>query len=408
MHWTEALKLALQSLWVNKLRTALTLLGIMIGVASVIAVITLVSGANHYIATKISGYGADTLTATRTPSVIFDAETWLSFQKRKDLTYDQYKQLVAMCTHCRMTGAQLFTRGKVVYGTQSSTTTSIQGWTASMFPITNINVDQGRQLTEADDQQGTHAVVVGYDIPQNLMGGIAPLGKEIRVDGEVYTIVGVGERQGTTLGQSQDDYVDMPLTTYMHTHGLHHSLDYYIKAGTAPGVLEEVTDEVRADLRAIRHVAPGAPDDFSLETNDTFVGLWKQLTQTFGMVIVGIASISLVVGGVVIMNIMLVSVSERTREIGIRKALGARRSDVLLQFIIESGVMALIGGMIGVIGGAGVAEIVTLALGWPSQVQLWSVFLGLFVASAVGIFFGVYPASKAAALDPIVALRTEL
>ncbi len=408
MHWTEALKLALQSLWVNKLRTALTLLGIMIGVASVIAVITLVSGANHYIATKISGYGADTLTATRTPSVIFDAETWLSFQKRKDLTYDQYKQLVAMCTHCRMTGAQLFTRGKVVYGTQSSTNTSIQGWTASMFTITNISVDQGRQLTESDDQQGAHVVVVGYDIPQNLMGGVAPIGKEIRVDGEVYTIVGVGERQGTTLGQSQDDYVDMPLTTYMHTHGLHHSLDYYIKAGTAPGVLEEVTDEVRADLRAIRHDAPGAPDDFTLETNDTFVGLWKQLTQTFGMVIVGIASISLVVGGVVIMNIMLVSVSERTREIGIRKALGARRSDVLLQFIIESGVMALIGGMIGVIGGAGVAEIVTLALGWPSQVQLWSVFLGLFVASAVGIFFGVYPASKAASLDPIVALRTEL
>ena len=408
MHWTEAVKIALQSLWTNKLRTVLTLLGIMIGVASVIAVITLVSGANHYIATKISGYGADTLTVSKRPSVIFDADTWLSFQKRKNLTYDQYRELAATCTKCRLTGAQLWASGKVVYGAQSSTGTSIRGWTASMLPITNLNIDKGRPLTEADDQSGTHVVVIGYDIIDNLMGGVEPIGKEIRVDGGVYTIVGVGERQGKTLGQSQDDYVNMPLSTYMHSHGLHQSLDYYIKAGTEPGVLEEVTDEVRALLRAIRHDAPGAPDSFTLETNDTFVSLWKQLTQTFGLVIVGIASISLVVGGIVIMNIMLVSVSERTREIGIRKALGAKRRDVLLQFLIESAVMAFVGGIIGVIGGAGTAELVTLALGWPSQVQLWSVLLGLSVATAVGIFFGVYPASKAAALNPIDALRTEL
>ena len=408
MHWTEAVKIALQSLWANKLRTILTLVGIMIGVASVIAVITLVSGANHYIATKISGYGADTLNVSKMPSVIFDADTYLSYVKRKDLTYEQYLELVAACGHCQLAGAQLQTGGKVVYGTQSTTGTSIRGYTPSMLPITNIDVELGRPLTEGDEQQGTHVVVIGHDIVDNLMGGVQPLGKEIRVDGEVYTIVGVGQRQGTTLGQSQDDYVDMPLTTYMHTHGLHHSIDFYIKAGTEPGALDTVTDEVRAIMRAMRHDAPGTPDDFALETNDTFVELWKSLTQTFGLVIVGIASISLVVGGVVIMNIMLVSVSERTREIGIRKALGARRSDVLLQFLIESAVMALVGGVIGVIGGAGTAEIVTLALGWPSQVQLWSVLLGLFVATAVGVFFGVYPASKAAKLDPIVALRTEL
>jgi putative ABC transport system permease protein len=408
MQWTEAVKIALQSLWANKLRTVLTLLGIMIGVASVIAVITLVNGANHYIATKISGYGADTLNVTKTPSVVFDADAYIAYQKRKILTYEQYQDLVAACTHCGLAGAQIAASGKVIYGTQSSTGTSIRGYTPSMLQITNIDIAQGRALTQADETEGTHVVVIGYDIVTNLMGGVQPIGKEIRVDGEVYTVVGVGERQGNTLGQSQDDYVDMPLSTYMHTHGLHESLDIYIKAGTAPGALDQVTDEVRAIMRAERHVRPDQPDDFTLETNDTFVSLWKSLTQTFGFVIVGIAAISLVVGGVVIMNIMLVSVSERTREIGIRKALGARRSDVLLQFIIESTVMALIGGLIGVIGGAGTAEAVTLALGWPSQVQLWSVLLGLFVASAVGIFFGVYPASKAAALDPIVALRTEL
>jgi putative ABC transport system permease protein len=408
MKWTEALKIALQSLWANKLRSILTLIGIMIGVASVIAVITLVNGANHYIATKISGYGADTIDVGKMPSVIFDADTYLSFQKRKDLTYDQYLGLVAACTHCGLSGADLQSSGKVVYGTQSTTATRVRGYTPAVLQITNVDVAQGREITEADEQQGTHIVVIGYDILDKVLHGANPIGKEIRVDGEVYTIVGVGERQGTTLGQSQDDYVVMPLSTYMHTHGLHQSLDYLIKAGTAPGALDEAKDEVRAILRAERHLAPGTPDDFAIETNDTFVTLWKSLTQTFGMVIVGIASISLVVGGIVIMNIMLVSVSERTREIGIRKALGAKRSDVLLQFIIESAVMALVGGIIGVIGGAGTAEIVTLALGWPSQVQLWSVLLGLFVATAVGVFFGVYPASKAAKLDPIVALRTEL
>ena len=408
MQWTEAVKIALQSLWANKLRTVLTLIGMVIGVASVIAVITLVNGANHYIATKISGYGADTLTATRMPSVIFDAETWLSFQKRKNLTYDQYRSLTDACTHCLTTGAQLTTKGKVVYGTQSSTDSSIRGWTYSMLPITNLNIAAGRPLTQADDDRGTHVAIVGYDIVDKLMGKGDPLGKEIRVDGEVYTVVGIGERQGTTLGQSQDDYVAMPLSTYMHSHGLHNSLDFYIKGGTAPGALDQTTDEVRAILRAERHDALGAPDSFSLETNDTFVSLWKSLTQTFGLVIVGIASISLVVGGVVIMNIMLVSVSERTREIGVRKALGARRSDILLQFLIESATMSLLGGMIGVMIGAGVAEAVTLAIGWPTQIKLWSVFLGLFVAGGVGVFFGVYPASKAAALDPIVALRSEL
>jgi putative ABC transport system permease protein len=408
MQFGEAVKVALQSLWANKMRTILTIVGVVIGVASVIAIITLVNGANRFVATKISHRGSDTLTVTKTPAVIFTGEEYLRVNKRKDISLDDYRYLQTACTRCQMMGAQISSTGKVVNGRQSSDNTQIRGWTWTMADISDLNVVEGRGLTPMDDQMGTHNVVVGYDIVDQLLPNRDPVGQDLRVDGEVYTVVGVGERQGKTLGQSQDNYVDMPLSTYLHTHGEHQSISIYAKAGMAPGALDNTIDEVRALMRARRHDAPGAEDSFSISTNETFVSLWKQLTTTFATVIVGIASISLVVGGVVIMNIMLVSVTERTREIGIRKALGAKRNDVMLQFLIESAAMALVGGLLGVIGGVSVAEIVTHVIGWPSSVAIWSVLLGLFVAASVGIFFGVYPARKAAMLDPIVALRSEM
>ncbi|MBW4026411.1 MAG: FtsX-like permease family protein [Acidobacteria bacterium] len=408
MGFYEAFRIALQSLWANKLRSVLTLIGVVIGVSSVIAVITMVNGANRYVATKISGYGSDTLNVVKMPNVIFSAEEYLRYLKRKDINIEDYKAIAADCTRCRMTGAALSSQGKVVSGKQSADKVNIAGWTWTMPEIMNLNIAQGRAFTAMDDDRATHVVIVGYDIVDNLFPHENPVGKEVRVDGEVYTIVGVGERQGTTLGQSQDNYVNMPLSTYMNSHGAHQSIDIFAKAGTAPGALDATSDQVRAIMRGRRHDAPGSPDSFTIETNSTFVDLWKQLTQTFAAVVVGIASISLVVGGVVIMNIMLVSVTERTREIGIRKALGARRHDLMMQFLIESATMALVGGVIGVLAGAGVAEAITLAIGWPSAIKLWSVLLGLFVSGGVGIFFGVYPARKAAMLDPIVALRAEM
>ncbi|HVJ08966.1 MAG TPA: ABC transporter permease [Acidisarcina sp.] len=408
MNIFEAVKISLKSLWASKLRSILTLLGVVIGVSSVIAVITLVNGANKFVATKISGYGSDTFTIKKTPSVITSGEEWLKFQKRKNIKIDDYNAIRENCKLCITTGAMIGDTTRVVYGKQSSTGTNLRGWTWTMPGISNLNVVEGRSLTEMDEKQALHVAIIGYDIIDNLMPGIDPIGKEIRVDGVPYTVVGVGERQGKTLGNSQDNYVDIPLSSYMQTHGTNTTIDIYAKAGTAPGALSNASDEARVIMRARRHDAPGSEDSFSVETNDTFVGIWKSISSTFAAVVVGIASISLVVGGIVIMNIMLVSVTERTREIGVRKALGAKRKDVMLQFLIESGTMSMIGGIIGVMLGVGTAKAITLIVGFPTDVQIWSVLLGLFMATAVGVFFGVYPARKAATLDPIVALRSEL
>ena len=407
MEFKEAIRLALQSLWANKLRSILTLLGVVIGVASVIAVVTLVNGANTYVLDKFSSYGADVFTVTKMPQIITSAEDYVRFNKRKNVMFDDYKYIQANCGRCAGMGAQQESTGKVVRGTASITDVQIRGYTWQMPELENLNISEGRELTASDDERAGHVAIIGTDVQDNLFPGINPLGQELRADGTPYTVVGIVEKQGSTFGQSQDNFIGVPLEAYQKDYGTQKSVTIYIKAPATGAVLEDSADEVRVLMRARRHDLPGQPDSFQLDTSDTLVGFASSITKNFGLVAGAIALISLVVGGIVIMNIMLVSVTERTREIGIRKALGARRQDILLQFLIESAMMAAIGGALGVLGGVAVAEGITLLAGFPSTVAIWSVFAGLLMATATGIFFGVYPARKAAQLDPIVALRAD-
>ncbi|MBZ5648348.1 MAG: ABC transporter permease [Acidobacteriia bacterium] len=409
MNTLEAIRIALQSLWANKLRSALTLLGVVIGVAAVIAVVTFVNGINGYVAEKIFNLGADVFIINKSKNVITNVDEYLEGRRRKDITLDDYQAVRDACRACTVIGATAGNHtGRVNYKERSITDSFVRGWTPSMARIYDLDIIAGRGISDADMNSATNVAVIGYDILEQVMGSEDPIGKEIRVDGQLYQVIGVGKKEGKTLGQSRDNWVMMPITSWLRLYGSHNSLRIWGKASAVGAPMDAAIDEARVVLRARRHDPPGQPDTFEAETNQTFLGIWASLSSSFFIVMVAIASISLVVGGIVIMNIMLVSVTERTREIGIRKAVGATRSDVAAQFLIESATMALVGGVLGVLFGVFIAKSVTALIGMPSAIKLWAVFAGLAVATSVGLFFGVYPARRAARLDPIAALRFEL
>ncbi len=407
LQFSEAVSIATSSLWTHKLRSILTLLGVVIGVAAVIAVVSLINGANHYVATKVFNLGADVFALAKQPSIITNVDDFLEFQKRKRLTYDDYDTIRDNCKSCKEVGAALGGRAEIRSGLNSLKDTNLRAWTPQMAELYDVDLVEGRHLTDADLRTAAPVCVIGMDIVDNLLPGVDPVGKEIRWNNVGCEIIGVGKKQGSTLGTSLDNWIIIPLTTYLKDFGSQHESLRITSRAASIQKMQDSVDEVRQIMRGRHHLEYGTKDDFAIETSDSFLSLWKDISQSFFLVTIAIASISLVVGGIVIMNIMLVSVTERTREIGIRKALGARRIDILLQFLIESSTLAVIGGAIGVVLGVSAAKLVSLLSPLPSDVQLWSVLGGLAVALSVGLFFGTYPASKAAKLDPVEALRSE-
>ena len=409
MNVLEAIRIALQSLRANKLRSALTLLGVVISVAAVIAVVTFVSGINGYVAEKVFNLGTDVFIISKVSPVITNVDQLLEGEKRKNIEIDDYQAVLDGCKHCSMVGASVGnSNGHVKNGQQELSDCRIRGLTASMPAILDIDLDRGRMINDADNNNRSNVAVIGTDVVDNLFPGSDPLDKEIRLEGQVYRVVGIGKKQGTTLGQSRDNYVLIPITTYLKQYGTHNSIFISAKANGVGSQLQAAIDDARVILRSRRHDPPGKPDSFATETNESFLSIWSNLSGTFFIAMVGIAAIALVVSGIVIMNIMLVSVTERTREIGIRKAMGARRQDVLLQFLIEAVILALVGGILGVLLGIGGAKGITAIVGMPSAIKLWAVAAALLVSGSVGVFSGVYPARRAAGLDPIVALRFEM
>jgi putative ABC transport system permease protein len=405
--FSEAARMAVASLWAHKMRSVLTLLGVVIGVTSVIAVVSLVNGLNRYVAEKIFNLGADVFLVNRGPAIITNIDEYEETQKRRKFFIDDYEALRDNCRSCVAVGASVDRQaGQVKYNTDYVTNTQLHGWSPEMPQLYDLELISGRHINQTDVSRALPVCTVGYDIADKLFSGRDPLGREVRVDTAACQVIGVGKKLGSIMGQSRDNWVILPITTYRAMYGGDDSVVLWGKSAGTAG-LDSTMDDARTILRGRRHLKFNTPDDFVIETNQSFLSIWGSISGAFFGVTIIIASISLVVGGIVIMNIMLVSVTERTREIGLRKSLGARQRDIRLQFLLESSALSGVGGIFGVTIGILLAKLVTLTTSLPSSVQLWSVALGLLVAVGVGLFFGVYPASKAAQLDPVVALRSE-
>lgn len=406
----EAFRVAVGSLRSNKLRTALTLVGIVVGVSAVIAVVTIIKGLDQTVASTFSSQGSTVFTVAKKPLIITSREDFIKFNRRKDVTHEDAEALARLCTACWRTGIAANARELVKHGDQKSEDVPVRGVTLSMFEIEDVSIEAGRTWSETEGQSGDEVCVVGADILENLFGSAPPdqvAGKELRLAGRPFKIVGVAEKQGKVFGFSRDNFVFIPYPTYQKLFGARDSITIHIQVPAAQR-LEEAQDQVRAIMRNRRGKTFDDEDDgFALETQDVFLNLYGSATSNIYIVTIGVAAISLVVGGIVVMNIMLVSVTERTKEIGIRKAVGARRVDILRQFLIEAVTVTAIGGAIGVLTGFGLAYLLSFLMGFPLLLSIGSAVLGVGVSSVVGIISGLWPAWRAARLDPIEALRAE-
>jgi putative ABC transport system permease protein len=402
----EAIRMALGALWVNRLRSLLTVLGTVVAVLAIVSVVAITQGLNRYVAKQLLSTGSHVFTLSKYGIITSEAD-WYEAAKRRRLTLADADALREQMTTAEAVVPSLTTVKDVEWRGRRLTRMMVQGLgheypaLGETFPLV-----QGRHLTAEDERAERRQVVLGWDVADRLFGGNDPVGERVRIGRESFWVAGVLERRGKVLGFSRDEIALVPVTTYQKLFGRRQSVDISILAAS-PELYEPCQEEAELLLKLRRGLKPWEDPDFGKETSETLYALYSRATGAFFLGMIAIASLSLLIGGIVIMNIMLVAVSERTREIGIAKAVGARRRDIRLQFLVESATLAGLGGLIGVALGAGIAALVEAASPLPARIEGWSVAVSLLVALAVGISAGLYPAMRAARLAPVEALRQE-
>jgi len=407
MKFLEAIKLAFASLRAHKLRSFLTLLGVIFGVMTVVAVASVIEGFFKYVdQTVTSDLGVNTVVLDKY-GIITSFEEFIDANKRnKDLTLGDLEYLREHLTLAQYIAAEGGASTEVRAADQKLTGIRVRGVSASMINIDTVQAEVGRYVSEIDEERRRYVTMIGSEVAKRLFNSTEVVGREVKIDGLPFEVIGVAKEQGTSFGQSRDNFVIIPITVFQKLWGTRQSLNISVKGAEKTG-LQDLQDQVRMTMRARHHLGYNDKDTFGIVTADAINEFVKNIFGLIAAVALGVTSISLIVGGVVIMNIMLVSVTERTREIGIRKSLGARRHDILMQFLVEATVLSGIGGLIGLSLAYLIGRLLVALTPIPASLPIWAAVLAITVSSGVGLIFGIYPAWKASRLDPIVALRAE-
>jgi putative ABC transport system permease protein len=402
----DSIAIALQAIWANKLRSFMTVLGNIVAVTSIVTVVTLIQGMNGMVADAIvSDVGADSFTIQRRPPILNENDEERT-RNNPLITLQEAAAIRAFSPVISSVAAQANRNASVSYRTVEVDNAQIQGVTSSYSDFSTFSVERGRMMSAVEVDRSQPVALLGFGLADRLFGEINPLDKTIKIAGVNYRVVGVSEQKGSFFGNSQDNYAVIPLGAYQRLFGARQSLQLMVKP-VSTDLMPTAMDDATVALRVSRRLKPSERDNFGIFTSETILNLYRQVTSGIFAVLVGIVALSLVVGGIVIMNIMLMVVSERTREIGLRKALGARRKDIMSQVLTESITLSTFGGLVGIALGSLAATAIAAFTPLPARLEMWSVVLGIGITAAVGLFFGAYPASRAASLDPIEALRRE-